>query len=192
MNFFSKLRELTPQRRLIFASGIGIITMFLVLYDPSAPEVVMAPQISPNQSESQEIAKPVMPQGYQPEQSGGTTRDPFALPPGLRQSERSAAPADQPVKADSTVAKDKVKQKARKNSGGPAIRLTGIASSDGVKTAVIRISGKSKAYRINETVGVHRLAAIGDDSAILDGPDGERILRIEAASQRGGGKKHAE
>lgn len=197
LEFFKSFRELTPQRRLMLISGIGVIAILFALYYPSEPEVVVAPQISPSQDAKNQIIKPIMPVGYQQGQTNQSTRDPFALPPGLQSPQgqtlpqQIASPANHSTQAVPAISGGKKDVKSGQGSNVSDIRLTGVASADGVKVAVIQSAGKSKTYQLNEAVGAYRLVGIDNDSVVLNGPGGERILRIEAASQKGGDKKNA-
>lgn len=201
MAFFKSFRELTPQRRLLLIAGIGAIAILFALYFPSEPEVVVAPNIniSSAQDAKNRSLKPVMPAGYQQEQTNQNARNPFALPPGLEPLPGQAQPQQPPpanASAHSAPAApgtsgDK-KGRSKQMPASLTFRLTGIASADGAKVAVIQSGGKSKTYQLYEDIGAYRLVEISDDFVVLNGPDGERVLHVEAASPKGGDRKGAQ
>ena len=64
-------------------------------------------------------------------------------------------------------------------AGGPAPVLTGvIEGSAGRRVAILRQGNISRSYRVGESAGAYRVAAIGPRSVTLEGPGGTRVLTM--------------
>ena len=62
---------------------------------------------------------------------------------------------------------------------GPAPVLTGvIEGSGGRRVAILRQGNISRSYRVGESAGAYRVAAIGPRSVTLAGPGGTRVLTM--------------
>ncbi|MDU2063519.1 MAG: hypothetical protein E6713_01665 [Sporomusaceae bacterium] len=121
------------------------------------------------------------------------TRNPFSLPPEYRQDGQPAATNSPQPPVNSTGAMkqpDFSRQDTvttwRPTTGSTAMKLTGIAESDGLRLAVINTGGESKAYRVNEQVGQYRLIAIGADYVVLQSAGARKILQLEDIRENGG------
>ena len=64
-------------------------------------------------------------------------------------------------------------------TGGPAPVLTGvIEGAAGRRVAILRQGNISRSYRVGESAGSYRIAAIGARSVTLEGPGGTRVLTM--------------
>lgn len=175
-------RKLNPRERLlvILASGTVLIGAAYVMLD-SAESVATRMPSKVSASTADAAQRPVMPKGYQPEMK---VKDPFAVapeyvPPAKASDiERNAAPRTaNPNIHTGSVSQGAVAAKKTKTSL-PEVRLTGIAGAEGSYVAIIQMGNKSQPYAVNELVGPYRLIAINENSAILKGPDGQKVIQL--------------
>lgn len=169
--------------KVIFVIGVtSIIT--IILFRPSNIQVspiVFENNITPNVRNTDKV---VMPVGNQNNEQ--LKRDPF-MPPAIRkdnfetQKENSVTTIfNQETVTDANQALFlKVKER---------IKLTGIINTDNCHIAVIQSDRKSKAYKLNEFIGIYQLIAIQDDCIILKNRNSQLSIPLEPAREKGGTK----
>lgn|GEM_PF-1403197 len=175
-------KECPPNRRLkIF---IGVFIVLLTYYVTTSTEPAGTASVSPVKQQVKQIkqsglvnSKPVMPNGYQNEK---VTRNPFALPPDMvaknanKVSPSNLTPKNLPSDTPSVIQGSVLPKEAL-----PSLRLTGIITSPDMRLAVIHSAGKSKSYQINDSLGTYKVAAISDDTVLLHGPSGPKVLNLD-------------
>lgn len=173
--------ELTPKDRLlaILTVGVAAIAAAYVMLDT---EESIATQSTPKPAGNIAVAaqKPVMPIGYQP---GTTVKDPFAVapeyvPPVPKAKVQEAAGTSLPRNTNPGSNSGMSASKEKSKSQLPEVRLTGVAGTDGSRLAILQLGDKSQPYALNEAVGPYRLIAINRDSAVLTGPDGQKVIQL--------------
>lgn len=139
-----------------------------------------------NENIASAAQKPAMPVGYQP---GMTVKDPFAVAPEyvppLQQKQTDpgvrntpAHNANEGVHNNTGAASHQAGSAERAKPKLPELRLKGVAGAEGSYVAIIQMDNKSQPYAVNEAVGPYRLVAINNDSAILNGPDGQKVIQL--------------
>lgn len=185
-------RENLPNRRLkIFIGVFAILLTYYITTSIELSETASAPpvrqQVKQIKQDGVSNSKPIMPNGYQNEK---VTRNPFALPPDMvAKRTTNAAPSNL---ATNKIPSDKASMgqgPAEHKQALPSLRLTGIITSQDMKLAVINAAGKSKSYQVNDSLGSYTVAAISDDTVMLNGPEGTKVLTLETAHK--GDSKHA-
>ena len=63
-------------------------------------------------------------------------------------------------------------------SAGPMPVLTGVIAGEGTRVAILRQGTISRSYRVGQSAGAYRVAAIGARSVTLNGPRGRVVLTI--------------
>lgn len=168
----------------LIIGGAYFITSSNETVNPFITSAVTTQKIKP--STSSEPPKPEMPIGYQ---SSHENRNPFALPPEYvlkphqtpsvsSQTIRENVVTSSPVATTTDLPKEPISN----------LRLTGIITSDNIRIAVIQSANKSKQYQVNDSVGAYKVTAINDETVILDGSIGPKVLILEAATKKGGDK----
>jgi hypothetical protein len=109
---------------------------------------------------------PRMPNG--PAVTGQVMRDLFAPPAGY------AALLAAPAKGSETQPAGSDKNFSR----GSLPALTGVIQGDGARVAILRQGAISRSYRVGQTAGEYRVAAIGPSSVTLSGPSGTTVLTM--------------
>ena len=151
--------------------GVAVLLATLLLSGPNvpAPAVLPPPQPSAFPAAPGATAKPstpVLPNGAA--KAALPTRDIFAPPAeitALLPPTGNGAPRNGGVGPVTT--------------GGPAPVLTGvIEGAAGRRVAILRQGNISRSYRVGESAGSYRIAAIGARSVTLEGPGGTRVLTM--------------
>jgi hypothetical protein len=155
---------------IIVLFGVVAIVAALILTDPSAPTPAIEP-VSPSASQASvgpSNTKPTMPQG-----TGGVnqaTRDIFAPP--AEYSLLSMIAADKQQNATGQGGS------GPKFAAGPLPKLTGVIAGEGSRIAILREGTVSRSYRVGESAGSYRIAAIGANSVTLEGAGGTKVLTM--------------
>lgn len=154
-------------------SGVAVIAASLLFAGPKAPapEVGSVPQppavaMFPPATGSNKTV-PALPQGTS--DIGRTLRDIFSPPAGY------ALLAQTPPPASNGEARGAVE---KTQAAGPAPVLTGVIAGEGTRVAILRQGTISRSYRVGESAGAYRIAAIGASSVTLSGPGGTRVLTM--------------
>jgi len=63
-------------------------------------------------------------------------------------------------------------------SAGPAPVLAGVIAGQDTRVVILRQGAISRSYRVGETAGSYRVAAIGNNTATLEGPTGTIVLTM--------------
>lgn len=150
----------------LLAVALSLATLLLFGLEPPIPAVL--PPVGPAPQATAPTAKaaaPVLPDGAA--KVSLPTRDIFSPPVEFATL--------QPTTGNGAV---------RGGSGpivpiGPAPVLTGvIEGSGGRRVAILRHGSISRSYRVGESAGAYRVAAIGPQSVTLTGPGGTRVLTM--------------
>lgn len=184
-------QEEQSKGRLKIIIGIGVIAILLTYYVtlPNTQTVTSPSAPPPVKQQVRQLAveksQPIMPSGYQSEK---VTRNPFALPADIivkndKTAPQSTASAGNQLHNQQTINLET--KPAKKNM--PDLRLSGLIISQDMQLAVIQADGKSKSYQINDSVGGYQIVDIDQDSVVLSGPDGQKVLNLESI-HKGGGK----
>lgn len=102
-------------------------------------------------------------------------RDPFAPPPEFQPAAVVAA-ASPSAKNYSSVQKSTVLPSATPES---LLELVGTVSGGGQQVAIIKKDSVSRSYLIKEYIGRYQLVTIGEGTATLRSPQGEKVLTLE-------------
>ena len=97
------------------------------------------------------------------------------------------------IAADPIFAPDGGGANSDDGAAGGAVTLLGVATSRGAAVAILAGSdGQAVTVRPGQSVGEWRLVGVGRGSALVDGPDGRRTLRVgEAAATSSGAASSA-
>lgn len=174
-------RKLNPRERLliIMAAGVVLIGAAYAMLDSEEGVATQVPsKVSANVADAAQ--RPVMPKGYQPDMK---VKDPFAaapeyvppLPPAKAADIGKNTVSDTGVNTPRTVPQKTAEQT---KASLPEVRLTGVAGADGSYVAIIQMGNKSQPYAVNETVGPYRVIAINENSAVLNGPEGQKVIQL--------------
>lgn len=173
-------RKLNPRERLlvIMAAGVVLIGVAYAMLDSEEGVATQVPsRVSANVADAAQ--RPVMPKGYQPDMK---VKDPFAAAPEYVPPAKAADIGKNaaPYTSDQGITPRTVPQKTAEQtkSSLPEVRLTGVAGADGSYVAIIQMGNKSQPYAVNETVGPYRVIAINENSAILQGPGGQKVIQL--------------
>lgn len=187
---FEKLKpkqsELTGKQRLIVLGIIGIIVMLIAYNAISDEEVTVVPN-SPN-TPSMSTGKTVSSSQKQDIQdaqvvlAAQVNRNPFALPPQLKENSNETGSAPIPNAYTSSI----VPKSVVPNLSYGNLRLTGIIGTEGRNLAVITSGNKSKSYSVNEFIGPYKVMAITNDYVVIANADNKLVLRLETSGQKGG------
>ena len=153
--------------------GVAVLLATLLLSGPNVPLPGALPPPQPPASPVAPVATapakpsaPVLPNGAA--KAAMPTRDIFAPPAeiaALLPPTGNGAPRNGGVGPVTT--------------GGPAPVLTGvIEGAAGRRVAILRQGNISRSYRVGESAGSYRIAAIGARSVTLEGPGGTRVLTM--------------
>ena len=153
--------------------GVAVLLATLLFSGPNVPAPAVLPPPQPSASPAASVATapttpstPVLPNGAA--KAALPTRDIFAppaefaalLPPTGNGASRNGG-------GGSVTA------------GGPTPVLTGvIEGAAGRRVAILRQGNISRSYRVGESAGAYRIAAIGPRSVKLQGPGGTRVLTM--------------
>ena len=183
------LEKFTAKQRLAIIFAIGIIaiivTVFLTHSDmEDTPAPIVSNKNIPNTAKIPN--KVVMTVEHQGNEVGQSIRDPFTLPSNItnrleNQMGNVTPSISNPDTTKSTSLPTPIKPKE-------IVKLTGIVRKDNQRLAVIQSANKSKAYQLDEFIGVYQLISIQEDFVILRDNDGQVILSLEAARNNGGNK----
>lgn len=127
-------------------------------------------------SSRQSISSPAMSRAVMPSRYPvhAVVRDPFAVPPEFQPAAVAAALPS--AKNYSSVQASAVLPSATPES---SLELTGTVSGGGQQVAIIKRDGVSRSYLIKEYIGIYQLVTIGEGTATLRGPQGEKVLTLE-------------
>lgn len=174
-------RKLNSRERLLVILAAGVVLMGAA-YAMLGLEEGVATQVPSrvNTNIADAAQRPVMPKGYQPEMK---VKDPFAVAPEYvppakaADIEKNAVPraSDTGISTPPTVPQRTAEQT---KASLPEVRLKGIAGADGNYVAIIQMGNKSQPYAANETVGPYRVIAINENSAVLNGPEGQKVIQL--------------
>lgn len=174
-NIINQIKNLITDRKRIKIIGFFMIILLIVILMPGSPEP--APVSGSIQPEGQyrEAAAirfyegPIAP----PREN---IRDPFNAPPGLEISspERIVASLSKSKMPEKMTAE--IQEKKSLKEDVPV--LTGLMGNGKNQIAIIRYKGISRTYHIGQTIGQYRLAEISEKTAIVLGPQGERVLLL--------------
>ena len=153
--------------------GVAVLLATLLLSGPNVPLPGALPPPQPPASPVAPVATapakpsaPVLPNGAA--KAAMPTRDIFAPPAeiaALLPPTGNGAPRNGGV--------------GPVTAAGPAPVLTGvIEGSAGRRVAILRQGNISRSYRVGESAGAYRVAAIGPRSVTLEGPGGTRVLTM--------------
>lgn len=188
MKLFKSFAKLPSWQRLliIIAMGIVLITISLFMDISSKNQVASVPPSASSYTANTTVTsnRPIMPNG----DLNTITRDPFSLPPDMSNSNVGKDLPQAPNRSPSMSPNSIPGKMAEPRSNHENYRLTGIAGTDSTRVAVISSGNVSKAYQINEKIGSYKISTISEDSVTLTGPSGQRTLRLETASSKGGEK----
>lgn len=189
MELFKSLAKLPSWQRLLIIVAIGVVLIAVSLFtDISSKNQVasippLASSYTPNNSATSN--RPIMPNGN----LNTITRDPFSLPPDMINSNVGKDLPKTPNDRNPSMSPNSISSKTSvTKSSNENYRLTGIAGTNSTRVAVISSGNGSKAYQINEKIGSYTISTISEDSLTLIGPGGQRTLRLETASPKGGEK----
>jgi hypothetical protein len=147
--------------------GVAVLLATLLFSGPNIPApAVLPPQPPQTPAAATKHSPPLLPNGAA--KAALPTRDIFAPP------------------AEFAALRPPVGNGATRNGGvgprataGPAPVLTGvIEGSNGRRVAILRQGNISRSYRVGESAGAYRVAAIGARSVTLAGPGGTRVLTM--------------
>ena len=148
--------------------GVAALLAILLFSGPNvpAPAVLPPPQPPASPAAPAKASTPVLPNGAA--KAALPTRDIFSPPAeiaALLPPTGNGAPRNGGV---GPVA-----------AAGPAPVLTGVLEgSAGRRVAILRQGNISRSYRVGESAGGFRIAAIGARSVTLEGPGGTRVLTM--------------
>lgn len=121
---------------------------------------------------SQEAAQPVIPLSYA---ANSVVRDPFAVPKEFQPV--VPIPTEQPPIKNYTSVAGAVSSPPKLLE--IPLTLVGVVSGGGQKVAIIKNGSNSRTYQIKEYIGPYQLISVGESSATLWGPQGEKVLILE-------------
>ena len=130
------------------------------------------PDARPPSLSSSTMSRPVMPSRYPVH---AVVRDPFAVPPEF-QPVAVVAAASPSAQNYPSVQKSAAISPATPES---LLELVGTVSGGRQQVAIIKKDGVSRSYLIKEYVGSYQLVTIGEGTATLRGPQGEKVLTLE-------------
>ncbi len=162
---------------LIVLVGVAAIAAALLLYEPSTPTPVAAPDpvvpaaatpVGKPGTSVINTSTPMMPQGTST--VGQVTRDIFS-PPAEYAALLAVSSSNPPNGASPTKG-------GQAFSAGPLPKLTGVIVGEGSRVAILRQGTISRSYRVGESAGSYRVASIGGNSVTLEGPSGTKVLTM--------------
>ena len=148
--------------------GVAVLLATLLFSGPNVPTPAVLPPPQPPASPAApaKASTPVLPNGAA--KAALPTRDIFAPPAeiaALLPPTGNGAPRNGGV--------------GPVTAAGPAPVLTGVLEgSAGRRVAILRQGNISRSYRVGESAGAYRVAAIGPRSVTLEGPGGTRVLTM--------------
>ncbi len=182
MEIPSSLKKMTKRERLMILLGSGIIIIYLLFYVIPSEQVIVTPTVPikkaavPVKVPTNSIVMPFVPQKEQ------TMRNPFAIVPEIKEQKDTISPTSQSSGNLVGIEKNSIKQEKE------ILKLTGLIGTPDNRLAVIRSANNSKAYQKNAFIGSYQLIATNEDSVILENNEGQIVLRLGAATQKGGSK----
>ncbi|MPM40067.1 hypothetical protein SDC9_86705 [bioreactor metagenome] len=180
MDILKSFANMPLRRRLLILVSCGVVLLGVNFYPSNSSKnevAAVAPVLQTNAVSARPNIKPAMPTGYQ---ITPLTRDPFSLPPELTQT--SGTNAIHPNERGYSAAQAYSQSKTNVSDN---YRLTGVATAGGTRVAVIASDGKSKPFRVNESIGSYKISCIDSTSVTLTGPSGKRILRLDSVKEGG-------
>lgn len=182
-----KIKKLDAKQRLIVITIVGLLVFIVALYRSDiAQQVTIDGSLEKkNLVEQARVqaapAAPVLPKGYN---TPAVKRDPFSLPPEMQTSVGTTPSVTAAVNSNGSANRSNGAVKTKDPIED--FKLTGIAGAGSKRLAVIRSGNNSRPYQLNERLGDYKLIAINEESVVLVGPTGERMLYLERSTQKGG------
>lgn len=172
----NRLKELiTGSERIKIFSFILIIPLIALLMPGLSEQTMVNNGIQPG-NQVREAAVMRFYEGPIAPPPQGNLRDPFAVPTGLETGnpERVVAGLTKSKMPEKITAELQEKRPLKEEM--PV--LTGIMGDGNHQIAIIRHKGISHSYHIGQMIGQYRLTEIYEKTAIVLGPQGERVLLL--------------
>lgn len=186
----TKRYELTSKERLMVIVAIGIIVISSTIYMTTSEVTV-----DPNNTVPKMVTianKPVAVAGEQVASvipTEQTIRDPFAKLPEAKDLKNDDNP---PVPLiGNNVPNTPLGGPPNNFPHSPPLakkdfKLKGIVEGENRSLVVIMSGSKSKAYNLNDIIGIYTITAINADNVVLSSSDDKIVLRIESSGHKEG------
>jgi low affinity Fe/Cu permease len=180
------LEKFTAKQRLVIIFGIGIIAIIMTIFLKHS-EIEDTPIVNNNISNTvKNPNKVVMSVEHRGNEVGQPIRDPFIIPSNItNRLENKMENVSSSISNHDTPKPVNIPTPIKPKD---LVKLTGIVSTAHQRLAVIQSANKSKAYQLDEFIGLYQLISIQEDFVILRDNDGQLILSLEAAKHNGGNK----